>query len=286
MKFNNVDYVAPDSLEQVIELLAVSNIDSKIIAGGQSLLPTMAFRLAQPDRLVDLRKIKELAGIEVSDKHVFIGSMTRFRDILSNSELDSALPILKDALSYVAHYQIRNMSTAGGSLAQADPSAELPGIVVACDAKIAVLGKKGAREIESEDFFLGPMTTSLRDDEVITHIIFPRWEPQRKWAFQEFSKRRGDFAMAGVALHFMLDTDNTARDVHLAVIGVAERPERLDAVEQHIEGQVLDEAFIESIGEFTQEVVEAYSDQHASADYRKSLVGVLTKRAIRQAIDR
>src|SRR5690606_19701691 len=202
MKFCDFEYAAPTTLEDAVGLLVAGEGDAKIIAGGQSLLPTMAFRLAQPSMLVDLRKIPDLSGIRIDGDGIVLGACTRWCDIENDARLATAHPLLQEAIRHVAHYQIRNRGTVGGSLAHAEPAAEMPGIAVTCEARIRILGAKGERVVAAEDFFLGPLSTVLEDDEIIVEVQLPAWSPDRCWAFQEFSKRQGDFAMAGVALHF------------------------------------------------------------------------------------
>src|SRR5437016_8799070 len=205
MKLPPFDYACPTTLPEAVQLLATSNGDAKAIAGGQSLVPMLAFRLAQPSLLVDLRKLPDLRGIRISAKGVTLGAMVRWRDIEDDERLDTAHPLLKAAIAHVAHYQVRNRGTVGGSLAHADPAAEMPGIAMTCDAEIAVAGSSGSRTVRASDFFLGPLSTALADDELIVEVRLPAWPAKRRWAFEEFARRRGDFALAGVAAYYDLD---------------------------------------------------------------------------------
>src|SRR5436190_3922466 len=168
MKLPPFDYACPTTLSEAVALLGSRDGDAKALAGGQSLVPMLAFRLSQPALLVDLRKLADLRGIRISDKGVTLGAMVRWRDIEDDARLATAHPLLKAAIAHVAHYPIRNRGTVGGSIAHADPAAEMPGIVVACDAEIAVSGKAGPRVIRAADFFTGPLTTALKPDEIIT----------------------------------------------------------------------------------------------------------------------
>ena len=170
--------------------------------------------------------------------------MVRWRDIEDDARLATAHPLLKAAIAHVAHYQIRNRGTVGGSIAHADPAAEMPGIAMTCDAEIAVVGKAGARVIQAADFFQGPLMTALTPDEIITEIRLPAWPARRRWGFQEFARRRGDFAMAAAALFYDPDESGRARNAHVGAIGVADRPLRLGGVEDVLNGQVIDEATI------------------------------------------
>jgi aerobic carbon-monoxide dehydrogenase medium subunit len=282
MKLPPFDYACPTTLPEAIELLA-SHDDAKAIAGGQSLVPMLAFRLAQPSLLVDLRKLADLRGIRISDAGVTLGAMVRWRDIEDDERLETAHPLLKAAISHVAHYQIRNRGTVGGSIAHADPAAEMPGIAMTCDAEIAVVGKSGAHVIQAADFFQGALTTALTTDEIIVEIRLPAWPAGRRWGFQEFARRRGDFAMAAAAVFYDQDERGKARNAHVGVIGVGDRPMRLTAVEDVLNGQTIDEATIAKADAATSAAVDPQDDIHASAAYRRSLVGTMVERALKSA---
>ena len=282
MKLPPFDYACPTTLPEAIELLA-SHDDAKPIAGGQSLVPMLAFRLAQPTLLVDLRKLADLRGIRISDAGVTLGAMVRWRDIEDDERLETAHPLLKAAIAHVAHYQIRNRGTVGGSIAHADPAAEMPGIAITCDAEIAVVGKSGAHVIQAADFFQGALTTALTPDEIIVEIRLPAWPAGRRWGFQEFARRRGDFAMAAAAVFYDQDERGKARNAHVGVIGVGDRPLRLTAVEDVLNGQSIDEATIAKADAATSAAVDPQDDIHASAAYRRSLVGTMVERALKNA---
>jgi carbon-monoxide dehydrogenase medium subunit len=282
MKLPPFDYACPTTLPEAIELLA-SHDDAKAIAGGQSLVPMLAFRLAQPSLLVDLRKLADLRGIRISDAGVTLGAMVRWRDIEDDERLETAHPLLKAAISHVAHYQIRNRGTVGGSIAHADPAAEMPGIAMTCDAEIAVVGKSGAHVIQAADFFQGALTTALTTDEIIVEIRLPAWPAGRRWGFQEFARRRGDFAMAAAAVFYDQDERGKARNAHVGVIGVGDRPLRLTAVEDVLNGESIDEVTIAKADAATSAAVEPQDDIHASAAYRRSLVGTMVERALKSA---
>jgi carbon-monoxide dehydrogenase medium subunit len=285
MKLPPFDYACPATIPEAVQLLA-SHDDAKAIAGGQSLMPMLAFRLAHPTLLVDLRKLSELRGIRVSDRGVVLGAMVRWRDIEDDDRLASAHPLLRAAVAHVAHYQIRNRGTVGGSIAHADPAAEMPGIVMTCDAEIAVVGKSGARVIQAADFFQGPLTTALTSDEIITEIRLPAWPARRRWGFQEFARRRGDFAMAGAAVFYDPDESGRARNAHAGAIGVADRPLRLGGVEDVLNGQVVDEATIAQAEAAASAMVDPPDDIHASGAYRRALVGTMVERALKNAVAR
>src|SRR5271170_4120657 len=221
MKLPPFDYARPKSLSEAVALLAAHGGEAKPLAGGQSLVPMLAFRLAAPALIVDLRKLGELRQIGIAADGVTLGAMVRWRDILDDARLREAHPLLVAAVAHVAHYQIRNRGTVGGSLAHADPAAELPGIVVTCEAKIAAVGGAGARLIEAADFFRGPLMTALKPDEIITEIRLPHWPARRRFGFAEFARRRGDFALAGAMLFYDEDGGGKAANANVGVVGVA-----------------------------------------------------------------
>jgi aerobic carbon-monoxide dehydrogenase medium subunit len=282
VKLPPFEYACPSTISEAITLLASHDGDAKPLAGGQSLVPMMAFRVAAPALLVDLRKLPELRQIKIADDGVTLGAMVRWREILDDERLRTAHPLLVTAVEHVAHYQIRNRGTVGGSIAHADPAAEMPGIAVTCEAKIAVVGKAGARTIDAANFFKGPLVTALDPNEIITEIRLPAWPTKRRFGFREFARRRGDFAMAGAALFY--DEDNgTAKNVHVGAIGVADRPLRLAAVEQALDGRTIDEAAMTEAEAAASASVDPADDIHASGAYRKALIGVMVERALRAA---
>jgi carbon-monoxide dehydrogenase medium subunit len=283
MKLPPFEYACPTTLPEAVQLLASRDGDAKAIAGGQSLMPMLAFRLAQPALLVDLRKLGDLRGIRISEKGVTLGAMVRWREIEDDDRLDTAHPLLKAAIAHVAHYQIRNRGTVGGSIAHADPAAEMPGIAMTCDAEIVVVGKAGARVFQAADFFQGALTTALTPDEIIVEIRLPAWPKGRRWGFQEFARRRGDFAMAAAAVFYDQDARGKAVNAHVGVIGVADRPRRLPSVEAVLNGQVIDEATIAKAEAATHAAVDPQDDIHASAAYRRALVGTMVERALKRA---
>jgi len=274
MKLPPFDYACPTTLPEAVQLLAARDGDAKAIAGGQSLVPMLAFRLAQPTLLVDLRKLADLRGIKISEKGVTLGAMVRWRDIEDDERLDTAHPLLKAAIAHVAHYQVRNRGTVGGSLAHADPAAEMPGIAMTCDAEIAVVGKSGAHAIQAADFFQGALIVEIR---------LPPWPAGRRWGFEEFARRRGDFAMAAAAVFYDQDEHGRARNAHVGVIGVADRPLRLSAVEDVLNGRAIDAAIIAKAEAAASAAVDPQDDIHASAAYRRALVGTLVERALKRA---
>jgi carbon-monoxide dehydrogenase medium subunit len=282
MKLPAFDYACPTTLPEAVQLLAAHD-DAKALAGGQSLVPMLAFRLVQPALLVDLRKLAELRGIAVAESGVTLGAMVRWRDIEDDARLATAHPLLKAAIAHVAHYQIRNRGTVGGSMAHADPAAEMPGIALTCDAEIAAVGKSGARVVRAADFVTGALTTALAPDEIIVEVRLPPWPAGRRWGFQEFARRRGDFAMAAAAVFYDADGRGRAINAHVGVIGVADRPLRLPGVEALLNGATIDAATIALAEAAAAAAVDPPDDVHAGADYRRALVGTMVERALRQA---
>src|SRR5215469_3806929 len=282
MKLPAFDYACPATLAEAVALLA-SRGEAKALAGGQSLVPMMAFRLASPSLLVDLRKLSELRQITIDECGVRLGAMVRWRDIEDDARLTAAHPLLGAAVSHVAHYQIRNRGTVGGSIAHADPAAEMPGVAVTCDAEIAVVGTAGPRVIRAGDFFIAPLTTALAADEIITEIRLPAWPPQRRWGFREFSRRRGDFAMAAAAVFYDVDNAGRAQNAHIGAIGVGDQPVRLADAEAEVNGKVVDLTVCERAGAAASAGVSPQTDIHASSAYRKSLIGTMVERALESA---
>jgi carbon-monoxide dehydrogenase medium subunit len=282
MKLPPFEYACPTTLSDAVALLASHDGEAKPLAGGQSLVPMLAFRVASPSLLVDLRKLAELKQIKIADDGVTLGAMVRWRDILDDARLRKAHPLLVAAVEHVAHYQIRNRGTVGGSIAHADPAAEMPGIVVTCEARIAVVGQSGTRVIDAANFFQGPLMTALKPDEIITEIRLPAWPAKRRFGFQEFARRRGDFALAAAMLFYDED-GGKARNAHVGAIGVADRPLRLTAVEQALNGNKIDEAVIAKAEAAASASVHPDDDIHASGAYRKALVGVMVERALKSA---
>jgi carbon-monoxide dehydrogenase medium subunit len=286
MKLPPFDYQAPATLGEAVQILSNGAGAAKAIAGGQSLIPILAFRLANPSVLVDLGGIAGLDDITISEAGVSIGAMVRWRELEDHAGLQSAYPLIPAAVSHIAHYQIRNRGTIGGSLAHADPAAEMPGIAVTCDARIEIVGRTGTRKVDAQDFFLGPLSTCLAHDEIITAIHFPPWPAARRWAFEEFSQRRGDFAFAGIALYHDERPGGIIENAHVGVIGATQVPCRLAAVEQILNGKRLGDAVLALAAKTASLSVEPDDDIHASAAYRRALVGTLVERSLIAAASR
>src|SRR5580700_3034736 len=243
MKPAAFDYRAPATLDEAVALLA-ADPGAKPIAGGQSLMPVLNFRLAAPSLLVDLRRLPGLADIAIAPDGVRLGAKVRWRDIEDDARLRTAHPLLRAAVAHVAHYQIRNRGTVGGSLAHADPAAELPGVAVTCEGEITFFGPAGSRTVRAGDFFTGPLSTLRQPDEIITELHLPKWPSGRRWAFRKYGRREGDFALAGILLFYDEDRQGALRNAHVGVIGACPRPHRLTGVEAVLNGHAIDDGLI------------------------------------------
>lgn len=269
MKPPAFEYLAPASLDQAVAALACE--DAKILAGGQSLVPMLNFRLLAPSLLVDITRIPGLDYIEERDGGLAIGALTRHHALETSPLVQARFPVLHAAMAHVAHLAIRNRGTIGGSLCHGDPAAELPGLALLLDARL----KTTQRTIAAADFFQGTLATALGADEILTEIILPAPAPGTGWGFEEFARRSGDFALAAVGV-------TIGAEVRIVVIGAHETPLRLTGAEALFTVP----ADIEAVAEAAREEVVPNSDLHASADYRRHLVEVLTRRALRSAWER
>jgi carbon-monoxide dehydrogenase medium subunit len=284
MKPAPFDYHAPRQLKDAAELLA-SLPNAKILAGGQSLVPMLNFRYVVVDHLVDLGGISDLRGIAVGDGRLRIGAMMRQRDLELAPEIAEHCPLMAETLRHVGHRQTRNRGTIGGSLAHADPAAELPAVCAAYDAVIHAASIRGIRQLPYREFATGFMATALEPDEMIVAIDLPIWRAGHGYGFQEFARRHGDFALAGAAALLDVGAGNMVRRAALALCGVATLPVRVEAAEARLVGQPLDADLIRSAAAAAW-LVEPISDIHAGADYRRHLAQVLSARALTDAAQR
>jgi len=283
LKLPDLDYIRPKTVKEAIGVLVAYNGEAKLIAGGQSLMPMLAFRLLAPKILVDVSRLPGLNQINIRPDGIRLGALTTWRDIERHAALKTAHPLLAAAISHVAHYQIRNRGTVGGSLAHSDPASEFPALVTTCDADVVVHGPGGERTVKGAEFVLGAMTTSLGPDEMITEIRFPVWPKTRRWGFEEFARRRGDFAMAAAAVFYDLDASNRAVDPHIGIIGEAERAIRLTQVEDFLAGRTIDRDVIAKARAMGEEAAQTSDDIHTPAKYRKALIGTMIERALAAA---
>ena len=265
-------------------LLARYGGDAKPLAGGQSLVPLLNFRLARPAALIDLNRIPALSGIREVNGHVAFGAMTRQRAVEFSPLVAQRLPLLTEATRWVGHLPIRSRGTIGGSIAHADPSAEYPAVLTALGGTIIARGTKGERELASTELFETYLTTTLAHDELLTEVRLPAMPAGAGWAFEEFARRHGDFAIVGVAAAVWRESGRwTAR---LATAGVGPVPVRLREVEETIAREGVGDGIVAAAAARAAELVQPDGDLHASADYRRNLTRVLTARALRKAIGR
>ena len=285
MKPPKFDYHAPRTLDEALGILRRYDGEAKVLAGGQSLMPLLNFRLSRPGALVDLNGVAELFGIREVDGQLRFGAMTRQRAIEFSPIVAQRLPLLLEATKLVGHLPIRSRGTIGGSIAHADPSAEYPAVLTALDGEVIVRGSKGERTVKSSELFQTYLTTSLAPDEILTEVRLPAMDARAGWAFEEFSRRHGDFAIVGIAAVIAGDRARCTM-ARLATAGAGPIPVRLRAAEEILERDGLGDAAIEAAARRAAELVNPDSDLHASADYRRNLTRVLTERAVRRAITR
>ena len=289
MKPAPFDYHAPATLDEAVALLTRledEGCDMKIIAGGQSLMPMLALRVARPEALVDLRRLDTLNYIRDDAGTLAIGAMTSKQAAADSALVKRAQPLFQAATELVGHRQIRNRGSVGGSFAHADPASEYPAVALVLDTEFEAVGPDGARTIPAEEFFVTYMTTSLETTEILTAVRFAPFAPQRRWAIQEFARRNGDLALAGVALTLNVD-GGLCRDVRIAAFGVEATAVRLTAAEQLLEGQPAQAAQFEQAGKAgAAQLDDPMSCIHASSAYRRHLIGVLTTRALGEAAAR
>ncbi|GAC1315786.1 MAG: xanthine dehydrogenase family protein subunit M [Chloroflexota bacterium] len=285
MKPAPFEYIAPRTLDEAVTALSQGGEDAKLLAGGQSLVPLLNFRLARPTLLVDLNRVSELAFINERADGVAIGAMTRQATLERDASLARAYPLLAEALGWVGHRAIRSRGTFGGSLAHADPAAELPAVAVCLDAQITVRGPNRQRVVRADDFFQGYLTTALNPDEILVDTWLPAPTPATGQAWTEFARRHGDFALVGVGVSLtMADKDHVA-SARIVLTGVGGRPFRAREAETLLVGGTLDER-IGAAADAVRSAIDPDSDIHATKEYRAHLAAVLTERAIRTAQQR
>jgi len=280
------EYAAPSTVEEAVALLAEHDGEAKLLAGGQSLVPLLNMRFARPSALIDLNQIDGLTEIREENGALVIGAMATKRAIERSSLVESSQPLLHAATKWIAHPQIRNRGTIGGSMAQADPAAEYPAVAVALDMELRAVGPDGARSIKAADFFVSYLTTALDDSEMLTEVRVPARAAGSGWSIQEVARRHGDFAMVGAVVTLRLD-DGRCADAHIVVFGVGPIPHRARSAEQAVDGQQPNAAAFAAAGAAAAaELDDPISDVHASAEYRRHLASVLTERGLAEAANR
>ena len=286
MKPPPFDYLAPASVEEALALLGDLGEGARALAGGQSLVPLLNFRLIRPRHLVDLNGLTELAGIREDDGQLVIGAMTRQRAVERSALVRARCPLLAEAMPQIGHVQIRNQGTIGGSLAHADPAAELPAVVAALDGELVLRSARGQRMVKPEQFFVTYFTTAAGPAELLVEVRLPVIPPRTGSAFMEVSRRHGDFALVGVAATVTVDEAGVCTGSALALTGVGRTPVVAREAARALVGVKPTAEAVDDVGRRVADAVRPDSDLHASSEYRKHLAGVLTRRALARAAER
>jgi CO/xanthine dehydrogenase FAD-binding subunit len=284
MKLPPFDYEAPKTVSGAVELLAEYLDEASVLAGGQSLIPLLALRLARPGVLIDINGIDELSGMSAADGWMAIGAMTREYVAEKSEAVADTVPLLAAALPLIGHEAIRSRGTIGGSLAHADPAAELPAVARALDAEFVVRGQSGERVVPAAQWFEGYLTTSRRSDELLVEVRFPTAGPGTGVSFQEVARRHGDFAMVGLAASLGF-SGGVISDARLAFAGLSDVPVRAAAAEELLVGEGPSTELFEEAARRAAADVDPPADLHGSSDYRKTVAAVLVRRGLRAAAD-
>jgi len=279
-------YAAPSTIDEAITLLAEHGDTVKLLAGGQSLMPMMNLRLARPQYIVDLNRIPALDYLTERDGALAVGALTRQRSLERSPTVRQDYPLVYEATTLIGHMAIRNRGTVGGSIAHADPAAELPAVLLAHEGSVQVQGPRGTRQIAAIDLFRAYLTTALEPDEILTEVRFPRYPAGTGWCFMEESRRHGDFAMVGVAVLLRLDTARQCTHVAVVLCGVGGVPHKVAAAPALLLGRTVDDACLRDVAQTAASEIEPESDLHASTEFRRHLSAVLTQRALRKAAER
>jgi len=275
-------YSAPERLDDALRLLADLGSDGKVLAGGQSLVPMLNMRLVAPAHLVDINRLAELATVEADQRGVRVGALARHSDVERSAAAAEALPLLRQALRQVAHPVIRNRGTAVGSIAHADPSAELPAVLSLVGGEVTAGSSSRTRTIAAADLFLGPLETSLQPGEMLLSAYFPALPPGTRTAFVEVTRRHGDYAVCGVAVTLTRDDAGVVTQSRAAYVSMSDTPLVIDLAEALVGGRASD-ADVDAAGRLATDRTQPDGDIHATAEYRRHLAGVLTVRALRAA---
>ena len=285
MKPAAFEYVVANSIEQAVAALAQAGGDAKILAGGQSLVPMLNFRLLRPAILIDINRIPGLSFIEDAGDAVKIGALTRHHQIETSPVIAKHFPVLSCAMTHVAHLAIRNRGTIGGSLSHADPAAELPMMALLLDAELHIVSDKGMRTRKARGFFRDALIVDLAEDELLTEIHVPKLPPQTGWGFDEVARRAGDFALAAVAATVSV-SGGAMKEARIALTGVGQTPVRASEAEALLVGQKLEAKLVARVIEAVRAAIKPETDLHASSDYRRQLAGTLVGRALAAALQR
>jgi len=286
MKPAAFEYDDPETEDEALDLLSRHGDDCKVLAGGQSLVPLMNFRLARPARLIDINRIESLSYIKSEDGRLVIGAMARHTHLERANEVAQRWPLLTEAIGWVGHAQIRNRGTIGGSVAHADPAAELPAAFAALDASFRVRSKRGSRTLGLNEFFVSEFTTALAPDELVTAVEVPALDPGVGAAFVEYARRHGDFALGGAAVTVKLGRDGRCEGATIALLSAGPAPVRASAAELQLRGATLDDSSIRAASAEAVKALRPTSDLHGSTEYRISLLRTMTDRALTKAVQR
>lgn len=286
MKPAPFEYHRPATVEEAVALLGAHGYDAKLLAGGQSLVPAMNFRLSQPAVLIDLNRVEGLDYVREDGGGLRIGAMTRQRTVERSEAVGRLAPLLAEALPFVAHPQIRNRGTLGGSVAHADPASEVPAVMLALGGRFHLRGPGGTRAVEAGEFFTGLFGTALEPEEVLVEVELPPPAPGAGWAFAELSRRHGDYALAGVAASVALDPGGRCREAHVALLSVGDAPVLAEGAAAALRGAEPTEEAVRAAADAAARDVEPPSDIHGSTGYRRRLVEVLVRRTLPLAFER
>jgi len=287
MKPAPFEYYAPDSLEQALELMHQHAGEAKILAGGQSLVPAMNFRVVQPGMLIDLNRAAELSFIREEVDVFRIGAMARERQLEFDSSIAKRIPLLTEAAPFIAHPQIRNRGTIGGSIVNADPAAELPVLMLALNARLKARNALSEHWIHAKDFFTGMFSTVLEPDEILVEIELPFMSPRTGWSFMEVAPRAGDYAMMGVAALVTLDEAGKCEQAKLVYLNAGDGPMDAKEAAKILQGEKLNDTLIESSAAVaSKQEITPFGNMHASPEFQRHLANVLTKNALKQAMQR
>jgi carbon-monoxide dehydrogenase medium subunit len=279
-------YHRPATVEEAVGLLGEYGPDAKVLAGGQSLVPLLALRLSHPDHLIDIGRVEGLGAIEVGPGGVTVGAGVRHAEVELSPLTGRAAPLMAAAMPHIGHRAIRNRGTVCGSLAHADPAAELPAVTLAVDAELVVRSTDGERSIPAADFFLGYLTSALEDTELLTAVRFPPWPARTGWSVQEISRRHGDYALVGLTAMLGLGEDGRVERAALSFFGAGATPVRVPEAEGVLIGEHPDPAVFAEAAEVVAKAIDPPGDNHATAAYRAHVAGVLTRRCLAEAVER
>ncbi|HSG44788.1 MAG TPA: xanthine dehydrogenase family protein subunit M [Anaerolineales bacterium] len=287
MKPAPFEYHVPDSIEQALDLMSRHVGEAQILAGGQSLVPAMNFRIAQPRRLIDLNRVDELSYIREDDDVIRIGAMTRERQVEFDASIAKHTPLLNEGAAFIAHPQIRNRGTIGGSIVNADPAAELPVLMLALDARLKAQNTSGNRWIDAKDFFVGMFATVLEPDEILVEIELPFMKPRKGWSFMEVAPRAGDYALMGVAAIVTLNESGKCESAKLVYLNAGDGPVDAKEAVAGLVGEELNDKLIDAAAAHASEKeITPFGNVHASPEFQSHLANVLTQKALKQAIHR